>query len=48
MANSQGGQLINAAKKDRAAADHEPAHSQTFYVGEDRIKITFAPSIEDM
>jgi hypothetical protein len=25
MANSQGGKLINAAKNDRARADHEPA-----------------------
>ena len=48
VANSQGSQLINAAIDDRARADHEPAHSQTFYVCEDCIKVTFAPDIEDM
>src|SRR4029453_10012349 len=34
VANRQGGQLVEAAKEDRAAADQEAAHSQTFYVCE--------------
>jgi hypothetical protein len=43
VANSQGSQLIDAAKEDRTGADHKPADPQTFYVCEDCIKATFAP-----
>src|SRR5262245_45529605 len=48
MANSQGSQLFDAANEHRAGTDHEPAHPQTFYVCEHRIKVTFAPNIENM
>src|SRR5262249_161601 len=47
-ANRQSSELVEAAKEDRACANYEPVNSQTFYVCEDRIEVTFAPDIEYM